>query len=84
MVHASMRKVGVRIDALIEALLSVLGPDGTLMAYVDFEPTTAVPHFDVRASPALPDYGVLAEAIRRLPGAHRSSNPGASMAAIGA
>ena len=68
---------------MIEALLSALGPTGTLMAYVDFEPTDAVPHFDVRESPAMTDHGVLAEAIRCWPGAHRSSNPGASMAAIG-
>ncbi len=39
MVHASMRAVGGRAEAVVQALLDLLGPDGTLMVYVDFEPT---------------------------------------------
>lgn len=84
MVHASMRRVGGRAEHLVEQLLSVLGPRGTLCAYVDFLPTDAVPFFDVERSPAMDDHGVLAEVIRRWPGAVRSANPGASVAAIGA
>jgi aminoglycoside 3-N-acetyltransferase len=84
MVHASMRAVGGRAEALLDALLATLGPEGTLMAYVDFEPTDALPYFDPAHSPACAAYGVIAEAVRRNPRAVRSRNPGASMAAIGA
>ena len=40
MVHSSMRAVGPVLgggDQVIEALLSVVGPDGTVMMYVDWE-----------------------------------------------
>ena len=86
MVHASLRGVGPvedRGQGLISELLGVLGPEGTLMAYADFEPTSAVPYFDINRSPARPDYGVFAELVRTHQGAARSSNPGASMVAIG-
>jgi aminoglycoside 3-N-acetyltransferase len=87
MVHASLRAVGPiegRAEGLVRALLSVLSDQGTLLAYVDFAPTTDTPYFDPQKSPAHPDYGVLAEVIRTWPGAVRSLNPGASMVAIGA
>lgn len=84
MVHASMRAVGQRAEVLVEALLDQLGPAGTLLAYVDFELTEQVPKFDRLRSPAAFDYGVLAEVIRRWPGAQLSFNPGARMAALGA
>jgi len=87
MVHASVRSVGPveeRGQGVLAALLGVLGPEGTLMAYADFEPTSEVPYFDMKRSPARPDYGVLAELMRTYPGAVRSANPGASMVAIGA
>jgi aminoglycoside 3-N-acetyltransferase len=84
MVHASLRAVGGRAEDLIVALLAVLGEGGTLMAYVDYEPTAEVPDFDPVKSPAAISYGVLPEVIRRWDGAVRSLNPGASMAAIGA
>lgn len=84
MVPASMRAVGGRAEHLVEALLEAVGPTGTLMAYVDFEPTEAVPHFDLERSPAARDYRVLAETLRRWPSARRSANPGASMVAVGA
>jgi aminoglycoside 3-N-acetyltransferase len=87
MVHASLRSIGPvegRGEGVVRALLSVLGDQGTLLAYVDFEPTNDIPYFDPQMSPASPDYGILAEIIRTWPGAVRSLNPGASMAAIGA
>ena len=84
MVHASMRAVGGRAADVVIALLEALGPQGTLMAYVDFEPTEEVPGFDLVSSPASTSHGVLAEVIRSWPGAVRSANPGASMVAIGA
>ncbi|MBX3184636.1 MAG: AAC(3) family N-acetyltransferase [Polyangiaceae bacterium] len=82
MVHASMRAVGGRAERVVEALLETIGPAGTLTAYVDFEPNQDG-EFDLEASPAVRDHGVLAEVIRTWPGALRSANPGASMAAIG-
>ncbi len=83
MVHASMRAVGGRAEDVVRALLDAVGPDGMLVAYVDFAPTADIPHFDLAASPAAADHGVLAEVIRRWPGAVRSANPGASVVAIG-
>lgn len=103
MVHASMSKVGPLLngpDALIGALLDVVGPKGTILAYTDWDATydelldpdghvpeewrAHIPPFDPGASRATRDNGILAEFIRTTPGARRSGNPGASMAAIGA
>ncbi|MCB0274511.1 MAG: aminoglycoside 3-N-acetyltransferase [Calditrichaeota bacterium] len=87
MVHASLRAIGEiegGAEGLVRNLLRVLGNPGTLMAYVDFHPTAEIPYFDPPRSPACPEYGVLAEIIRTWPGAKRSQNPGASVAAIGA
>ena len=83
MVHASMRAVGGRAEDVVHALLDAVGSEGTLMAYVDFESTAKVPCFDLAASPAAADHGVLAEVVRRWPGAVRLANPGASMVAVG-
>lgn len=86
MVHASLRNIGPteeRGAGLIKSLLNVLTSNGTIMAYADFEPTPTTPYFDLINSPARPDYGIFAELVRTWPGAVRSSNPGASMVAIG-
>lgn len=102
MVHAAMRRVGPLLngpDALVAALRDVIGPDGTLMAYTDWDSRHTdlldddgrvlpewrahVPGFDPAASRAIRDNGVLAEFIRTTPGARRSTNPGASVAALG-
>jgi aminoglycoside 3-N-acetyltransferase len=86
MVHASLRAVGpVENGAagLVQSLIDAISPEGSLLAYVDYEPTPETPYFDPARSPACKDYGVLAEIIRTWPGASRSHNPGASMAAIG-
>jgi len=102
MVHAALRSVGPMIngpDTLIEAILDVVGPDGTLLSYVDWNPQYEdavdqegrVPEalkpdispFDPERSRACRDYGAFAEFVRTTPGALRSGNPGASCAAIG-
>lgn len=87
-------------DALIGAILDAVGPAGTLMAYVDWDARydellneegripaewrDHIPPFDPARSRAIRDHGVLAEFIRTTPGARRSGNPGASVAALGA
>lgn len=86
-------------DALIGALADVLGPDGTVMAYTSWDSLhddlldddgrvlpewrDHVPPFDPATSRAVRMNGVLAEFIRTTPGARRSGNPGASVAALG-
>jgi aminoglycoside 3-N-acetyltransferase len=92
MVHASVRSVGPvtgGVNAIVQALLDVIGPAGTLAAYVDYEPLhndgdieTQV--FDRRTAPAARDHGILHETIRTWPGALRSDHPDAGVAAIGA
>lgn len=87
-------------DALIGALLDAVGPSGTILAYTDWDGAydelldedgrvppewrAHVPPFDAASSRAIRDNGVLAEFMRTTPGARRSGNPGASVAAIGA
>ncbi len=86
MVHSSLRNIGAtngRASMLMHALLESVGPAGTIMAYVDFDPEANEGIFDSSLSPARPDYGVFPEVIRTWPGAHRSANPGASCAAVG-
>jgi len=103
MVHAAMRRVGPLLngpDALIGAIRDVVGSNGTLLCYVDWDacyddaadeegriPESLkpdIPPFDPRSSRANRDHGVFAEFVRTTPGALRSGNPGASVAAIGA
>jgi aminoglycoside 3-N-acetyltransferase len=86
MVHASLRAVGPvenGASGLVQSLIDAIGPEGALLAYVDYEPTPETPYFDPDKSPACKFYGVLAEIIRQWPGASRSHNPGASITAIG-
>jgi len=87
-------------DTLIAALRDAVGEAGTLAAYVDWhvdhghlldadgrvrpEWREHVPPFDPRTARAIRDHGVLAEFLRTTPGALRSGNPGASVAALGA
>ena len=87
-------------DTLIDALRETLGPTGTLMAYTDWEIGDSgilddngnVPEsyraeirpFDPQGSRSTRDNGILAEFIRTTPGALRSGNPDASVAALGA
>lgn len=87
-------------DAFIGALCDAVGPTGTLLAYTDWDGAydelldsdgqvppawrPYVPPFDPASSRAVRDNGILAEFIRTTPGARRSGNPGASVAALGA
>lgn len=103
MAHAAVSRVGPLLngpDALIGALCDALGPDGTLMAYADWDGAydrlldaegrippewrKHIPPFDPARSRAIRHNGILAEFLRTTPGAHRSGNPGASMVALGA
>ncbi|QHV94263.1 aminoglycoside 3-N-acetyltransferase [Spirosoma endbachense] len=102
MVHASLRAVGPMLngpDALIGAILDVIGSEGTLLCYVNWDSQhenaldetgrvpnalkTDIPPFHPLYSRASRDHGVFAEFARTIPGAQRSLNPGASVVAIG-
>ena len=96
LVHAGLRSVGPILggpDALIAALQDAVGPAGTILGYCDWnyddrdlpDPTLRphVPPFDPARSRATRDNGAFPELLRTTPGAHRSGNPGASMAALG-
>lgn len=87
-------------DAVIGALLDAVAPTGTVLAYTDWDARydeladadgrvpeqwrAHIPPFVVEASRSARDNGVLPEFLRTWPGARRSGNPGASVAAIGA
>lgn len=87
-------------DAFIAALREVVGAEGTVLAYTDWATgyeelrdasgalpaawREHVPPFDAASSRAARDNGVFAEFLRTTPGALRSGNPGASVAALGA
>jgi aminoglycoside 3-N-acetyltransferase len=93
MVHASLRSVGPvtgGVNTLVQALFDAIGPDGTLAAYVDFEPfykdgddPAHIPVFDKRIAHAARDHGILHETLRNWPGALRSDHPDAGVVAIG-
>ena len=103
MVHASVSKVGRLLDGpdtIIAALSDAVGPEGTVLAYADWEARYEdlvdedgrvppewrehIPPFDPQHSRAIRDNGVLPEFLRTTPGALRSGNPGASLVALGA
>jgi aminoglycoside 3-N-acetyltransferase len=87
-------------NVIVQALLDALTPAGTLAMYVgwddipdfisDLPPSVQQeyyaehPPFDPRIARAVRDHGILAEIVRGWPGAQRSLNPEASLAAIGA
>ena len=91
MVHASVRSVGPvtgGVNVIVQALQDAVGPEGTIVAYVDFEPFYAdgddeIPVFDKRIAHAARDHGVLHETLRTWPGALRSDHPDAGVVAIG-
>ncbi len=96
LVHAALRAVGRVIggpDTILTAMRDVVGPEGTILGYTDWQLEDDerddlslrphVPAFDPLTSRATRDNGFWPEMLRTTPGAHRSGNPGASMAAIG-
>ena len=96
LVHAGLRSVGPIVggaDMLLAALRDAVAPDGTILAYTDWqseeqyfdrpEQREHVPAFDPLTSRASRDNGWFPEMLRTTPGAVRSRNPGASVAAIG-
>jgi aminoglycoside 3-N-acetyltransferase len=97
LVHAALRKVGHVMggaDTILDALRDAVGPEGTVLGYVDWDGQDDVEDhpelreharpFDPLTSRAVRDNGWFPEMLRTTPGALRSTNPGASMAAIGA
>jgi aminoglycoside 3-N-acetyltransferase len=96
LVHAGLRSVGPILggpDSLIAAIRDVIGPEGTLLAYCDWQMEEAapsrpelrphIPPFNPTASRSIRDNGAFPELVRTTPGARRSGNPGASCAALG-
>lgn len=96
LVHAALRKVGPIVggpDTIVDALLDVVGSTGTILGYCDWQledeqrddPALRehLPAFDPLRSRSTRDNGYWPELLRTTPGARRSGNPGASMAALG-
>lgn len=96
LVHAGLRSVGRVIggpDTILAAMRDVVGPGGTILGYTDWQledderddPALRphIPAFDPLTSRSTRDNGFWPEMLRTTPGALRSGNPGASMAAIG-
>lgn len=102
MLHASVKAVGWVVggpDQVLEALLEVLGPQGTLMMAISCEHGTVemgewseekqrayldeAPAFDPARSRACRKWSILTEYLRTWPGSCRSAHPDASFAAVG-
>ena len=85
LVHSSLRRVGPvegGADTVIDALLNVLGPEGTLMmSAVSGNVNENQPVFDVRHTPAT--VGTLPNVFRKREGVIRSLHPIHSVAALG-
>lgn len=102
MVHASLRALGPvegGPQAVLDALLDVLGPEGTLLAFVSWDRSPyeetldgrelapdlrgAWPAFDPATAPPYGEFGAFNRFICAHPGVRRSAHPDANMAAIG-
>lgn len=90
MVHAAMGKMGLLADGpktVVDALLEVLGPSGTLcmpsspVNKLQFDYLMENPVFDVRNTPSA--MGAISEYFRNLPETKRSLHPTESVCAIG-
>lgn len=91
LVHSSLKSFGY-VDGgaptVVRALLTVLGPKGTLLAPTSpfrgtqYSYLKSNPVFDVRTTPSL--LGIITETVRQWPGAQRSLHPDHPVAAIGA
>jgi aminoglycoside 3-N-acetyltransferase len=83
MVHASLRKLGPTVggaDAVIDALVDVLGPDGTLVMPLGSREGDV---FEALVSPSDLDMGVLPEVFRCRRGTHVNDHAAARFAASG-
>jgi aminoglycoside 3-N-acetyltransferase len=102
MVHTRMRALGWVVggpETVVRALLEVVGPAGTLMAFAGWDQDTyhlerwqadvrgaalaEHPPFDPGLSEANRQHGRIPERMRTWPGAERGPHPEASMVAIG-
>lgn len=94
--HSALRKIGPILggpDTLIDAIRAVIGPEGTVLGYCDWQGQddieahpdlrADIPPFDPKRSRSIRDNGAFPELLRTTPGALRSGNPGASCAALG-
>lgn len=85
MMHSSLRRVGPvegGADAIIDALLEILGPEGTLMmSTVSGALTRNQPVFHALHTPS--SVGMLSNVFRQRPGVLRSLHPVHSIAAFG-
>jgi len=103
MLHASVKAIGWIVggpDVVIQAILDVLGPEGTLMMYVGWEESPYLsialeeghgeaycrecPAFDPERSRANRKWSILTKYLHTWPGACRSDHPEASVVAMGA
>lgn len=103
MLHSSCKKVGQIVggpEMIIEGLLEVLGPKGTLMMYVSWDQSPYyildwpqekqelyrqhLPAFQPGKSRAMVSWSVLTEILRIHPQAQQSRHPEASVVAVGA
>lgn len=103
MVHTRMSAIGWVVggsETVVRALLDVLGPAGTLVAYASWEEhvyraadwprehrdayLAEPPAFDLATAEAAREHGRIPERVRTWPGAERSSHPEASVVAVGA
>lgn len=106
MLHSSYKSIIGKDDfvlggpnSVIQALLDVLTPSGTLMMYVGWQEFpydlsdlpediqqqyyAEHPPFELASARAKREHGILAEVLRTWPGARRSQHPEASMSAVG-
>lgn len=85
MLHSSLRRVGPvegGADTIIDALLEILGPGGTLMmSTVSGAVNRAQPVFHALHTPS--SVGILSNVFRKRPGVLRSLHPVHSIAALG-
>lgn len=102
MLHASVKSIGWVVggpDVVLDAVLDVLSPEGTLMMYTGSEDGTysmsewpeekqraylkECPAFDPMRTRAYRKWSILTEYLRTRPGAFRSNHPDGSFAAVG-
>lgn len=102
MVHTRMSAIGCVVGSsatVVQALLDVLGAEGTLMAYASWEEhvyrdadwpeayrdayVAEPPVYDVSTAEAARENGRIPERVRTWPGAERSAHPEACVVAVG-